>query len=189
MLKGEKCMGPKCPFGKRSYAPGVHGPDSRRSKISGYGKQLKEKQKVKRIYGLLERQFSNYVAEAEGKVGDTSKWLTQYLESRLDNVVYRGGLAKSRLGARQLVSHGLIAVNGGKVDVPSFRVKPGMVVAIKEGAKKKKGMENIGERLTKAEFPSWISVDATALSVKVLNLPTLENPNFNAQSIIEFYSR
>lgn len=189
MLKGEKCLGPKCPFGKRNYAPGVHGPNSRRSKLSGYGKQLKEKQKVKRIYGLLERQFSNYVAEAQGKVGDTSKWLTQYLESRLDNVVYRAGLSKARFGARQLVSHGLITVNGAKVDIPSFRVKPGMVVAIKEGAKKKKGVENIGEHLAKAEFPSWISVDVKALSAKVLNAPTLENPNFNAQSIIEFYSR
>ena len=189
MLKGEKCLGPKCPFGKRNYAPGVHGPSNKHSKLSGYGKQLKEKQKVKRMYGLMERQFSNYVEEASRKVGDTSKWLIQYLESRLDNTVFRAGLAKARLSARQLVSHGLVTVNGRKVDVPSFRVKPGMVISIKEGSKKKKVMENVSERLAKAEFPSWISVDAKALSAKVLNAPTLENPNYNAQSIIEFYSR
>jgi small subunit ribosomal protein S4 len=189
MLKGEKCMGPKCAFGRRSYAPGAHGPNQKRIKLSGYGKQLKEKQKVKRMYGILERQFSNLVAEASKKVGDTSKILTSFLESRLDNTVFRAGFAKARLSARQLVSHGLIAVDGKKVDVPSFRVKPGMVVAVKEGAKNKKVMENMSEQLSKAETPSWISVDAKSLSAKVLNAPTLDNANFNAQSIIEFYSR
>lgn len=189
MLKGEKCIGPKCPFAKRSYPPGMHGPDKKRVKISGYGKQLKEKQKIKRMYGLLERQFSNLVAEASRKKGDTSKILTAYLESRLDNVVFRAGFAKSRLSARQLVSHGLISVNGRKVDVPSFRAKPGMIIAIKEDKKKKRGLENLSERIAKAELPSWLSVNPELLSAKILNDPILENPNFNAQSIIEYYSR
>jgi small subunit ribosomal protein S4 len=189
MLKGDKCLGPKCPFAKRSYAPGMHGPNQRRAKISGYGKQLKEKQKVKRAYGLIERQFSGLVQEASKKVGDTSKILVNLLESRLDNVVYRAALAKNRMSARQIVSHGLITVNGRKVDVPSYRVKPGQVVAIKASAKSKKIFENLGERLAKAELPSWISVDPADFSAKVLNAPVLDNPNFSAQSIIEFYSR
>jgi small subunit ribosomal protein S4 len=189
MLKGDKCVGPKCPFVKRSYPPGMHGPDKKRVKISGYGKQLKEKQKIKRIYGMLERQFSNLVAEASLKEGDTSKILTSYLESRLDNAVFRAGFAKSRLSARQLVSHGLITVNGRRVDVPSFRAKPGMVIAVKENKKKKRIMENLSERIAKAELPSWVSVNPEALSAKILNEPVLENPNFNAQSIIEYYSR
>lgn len=190
MLKGEKCLGPKCPFSRRNYPPGMHGPNKKRvKKLSGYGKQLKEKQKVKRIYGILERQFRTLVEEAGRKVGDTSKILINLLESRLDNTVYRASFAKSRLGARQLVSHGFITVNGRKVDVPSFRIKPGMVVTIKEAAKSKKGLENLAENLTKAEIPSWISVDAKSLSFKVLNPPSLDNPNFNTQSIIEFYSR
>ena len=189
MLKGEKCLGPKCPFAKRNYPPGMHGPDQKRTKLSGYGKQLKEKQKVKRAYGLIERQFANLVEEAQNKVGDTSKILVGLLESRLDNVVFRAAFAKNRMSARQLVSHGLISVNGRKVDVPSFRVKAGMVVAIKTTAKSKKVFENLTERLTKAEYPSWVSVDPVAFSAKILNAPALENPNFSAQSIIEFYSR
>jgi len=189
MLKGEKCIGPKCPFAKRSYPPGMHGPDKKHSKISGYGKQLKEKQKVKRMYGLVERQFANYVAEASKKVGDTSKYLIGYLESRLDNVVFRAALAKSRLAARQLVSHGLIAVNDRKVDIPSYRVKPGCVIAVKKEARNKKVFENLEERLAKADFPSWLAVDSKTASAKVLNAPVLENPNYNAQSIIEYYSR
>lgn len=189
MLKGEKCLGPKCPFNKRNYAPGMHGPDKKHAKISGYGKQLKEKQKVKRMYGLVERQFENYVEEASRKVGDTSKFLIGYLESRLDNTVFRAGLAKSRLAARQLVSHGLITVNDRKVDIPSFRVKPGSVISVKKEYKNKKVFEGLEERLSKAEFPSWLGVDAKDMSAKVLNQPVLETPNYNAQSIIEFYSR
>lgn len=189
MLKGEKCLSPKCPMNKRNYPPGMHGPNQKRTKMSGYGRQLKEKQKVKRVYGLIERQFANYVAEASNKVGDTSKLLIACLESRLDNVVFRAGFAKSRLTARQLVTHGHFTVNGRKVDIPSYRVKSGDVVAIKELAKNKKGMQGLEERLAKAEYPSWISTDAKTLSAKVLNAPVLENPNFNPASIIEFYSR
>lgn len=189
MLKGEKCLTPKCPMNKRNYPPGMHGLNQKRTKMSGYGRQLKEKQKVKRVYGLIERQFANYVNEAAKKVGDTGKLLVASLESRLDNVVFRAGFAKSRLTARQLVNHGHFTVNGRKVDIPSYRVKSGDVVAVKESAKNKKGMQGLEERLAKAEYPSWIGVDAKTLSAKVLNIPTLENPNFNPATIIEFYSR
>ena len=189
MLKGEKCLGPKCPLAKRNYPPGMHGPEQKRSKLSGYGRQLKEKQKVKRIYGLMERQFSNYVEEASTKIGDTSKYLIAYLESRLDNVVFRAGFAKSRLSARQLVSHGLFTVNGRKTDIPSYRVKVGDTVSVKETAKTKKVFQGLEERLAKAELPAWLSVDAKSFSAKTLNAPTLDNPNFNPQSIVEFYSR
>ncbi len=187
---GEKlCDCAKCPVLKRSYPPGQHGPDQKRVKLSGYGKQLREKQKVKRIYGILERQFSNYVAEASKKTGDTSKFLLNYLEARLDNVVYRSGLAPSRAAARQLVNHGHVLVNGKQVNIPSYRVKVGEGVELNETSKKSKLFENIAEVINKKEMPSWISVDAKKLSAKVLNSPTVENPNFDAKSIIGFYSR
>lgn len=187
---GEKlCDSPKCPVTKRSYAPGQHGQAKKRAKLSGFGKQLREKQKVKRIYGLLERQFSNYVAEASKKAGDTSKYLLNYLESRLDNVVYRTGLAPSRAAARQMVSHGHVLVNGKKVDIPSYRVKVGETLEVKENVKKSKLFENIAEIISKKEMPAWLTVDAKKLSAKILNSPTIENPNFDAKSIIGFYSR
>lgn len=187
---GEKlCDSPKCPTTKRSYPPGQHGPNQKRVKLSSYGKQLREKQKVKRIYGILERQFANYVAEAAKKTGDTSKFLLTYLESRLDNVVYRMGLSPSRAGARQMVSHGHVNVNGKKVDIPSYRVKASDVVAISDSFKKSKLLENVGEAMAKKEIPSWLSVDAAKLSGKVLNSPTVMNPNFDANVIIGFYSR
>jgi small subunit ribosomal protein S4 len=189
ILKGEKCLGPKCPFAKRSYAPGQHGPDARRAKLSGYGTQLKEKQKAKRIYGLIERQFSNYVTKSSAKTGDTSKILLAALESRLDNVVYRMGLGKSRLGARQIVSHGLVTVNGKKLDIPSYSVRVGEVVGLSTKGKAKKGFENIAERLSKIDAPSWLSVDSKDVSAKVLNVPQVDDAGFNAKLVIEFYSR
>jgi len=189
MLKGEKCLSAKCPMTKRNYPPGMHGPNARRGKGSGYGKQLAEKQKAKRVYCLVEKQFANYVAEASRKVGDTSKYLTLYLESRLDNVVYRAGLAKSRMAARQMVGHGLIAVNGRKVDIPSCRVKVGDTVGVKSSAMGKKIFQGLSEKLAKYEAPSWLAVNAQSLSAKVLNPPSVDNPIFNAKVIIEFYSR
>lgn len=187
---GEKlCDSPKCPLTRRSYAPGQHGPDKRHPKVSGYGKQLREKQKVKRIYGILERQFSNYVEDASKKTGDTSKILLTFLESRLDNVVYRIGLASSRRAARQLVSHGHITVNAKKLDIPSYRVRVSEVVGISLTSKKSKLFETMTETLSKKEMPSWLSVDTKGLTGKVLNNPTLENPNFDPNIIIGFYSR
>jgi len=189
MLKGEKCFGPKCPLTKRNYPPGMHGPTQKRTKTSGYGKQLREKQKAKRLYGLLERQFANYVTEASSKVGDTSKYLIQYLESRLDNAVYRAGFSKARLSARQLVGHGLMSINGRRVDVPSYRVRVGDVIAVKESAKNKKVFQGLAERLAKIDPPAWIGLSANDLSFKVLNPPAIDEPGFDAKMIIEFYSR
>lgn len=189
-LYGEKlCDSPKCPITRRNYPAGQHGASRKHAKLSGYGKQLREKQKAKRLYGLLERQFSNYVTEASKKTGDTSKFLLSYLESRLDNVVYRGGIGASRAAARQIVTHGHITVNGRKLDIPSYRVKVGDVIAIKESDKKSKLFENLSEKMGKMEYPAWLGADQKSLAIKMLNAPTLENPQFNAKSIIEFYSR
>jgi len=188
-LKGEKCSGPKCPLLKRKYAPGVHGPNPKRSKLSSFGKQLKEKQEAKRVYGMREKQFANCAKEAGKKVGDTGKILLTLLESRLDNVVYRMGLATSRAAARQIVNHAHIEVNGKKVDIPSFRVKVGDIVAIRSKSKTKRIFENITETLSKTEPPQWLAVDAKKTEAKILNIPVLENPNFSVKDIIEFYSR
>jgi len=147
---GEKlCDSPKCPLMRRSYPPGMHGPNQKHTKLSGYGKQLREKQKVKRIYGILERQFSNYVAEASKKTGDTSKFLLHYLEARLDNVVYRSGFVSSRAAARQLVSHGHVVVNGKKLDIPSYRVRVGETITIKDKIRQSKLFENSAETIAK----------------------------------------
>ena len=137
-LKGEKCMGPKCPLLKRNFPPGQHGSSGKHKKPSSYGRQLAEKQEAKRHYGLRERQFANYVAEAARKTGDTSKYLINYLEARLDNAVYRMGFAPSRSMARQIVSHGHITVNGKKLDIASYRVKVGDEIALSAKAKGKK---------------------------------------------------
>jgi small subunit ribosomal protein S4 len=189
-LYGEKlCDSPKCPITRRNYPAGQHGAARKHAKLSGYGKQLREKQKAKRLYGILERQFSNYVAEAAKKTGDTSKILLTYLESRLDNVVYRSGLASTRAAARQIVNHGHVLINGKKVDIASYRVKIGEVVTLKDTSKKSKLFEGSAEKISKLETPAWLAVEPKNLSVKMLNSPTLENPQFNAKSIIEFYSR
>lgn len=189
-LYGEKlCDSPKCPVAKRNFPPGQHGLNRKRAKLSSFAKQLREKQKAKRIYGILERQFSNYVAEASRKPGDTSKYLTVYLESRLDNVVYRAGLSKSRAAARQLVNHGHVLINGKKVTIPSYRVRVGESISVKDRTKQSKLFEGVTEAMTKKDFPGWMAPDAKTLSVKVLNAPTLDMPNFDAKAIIGFYSR
>ncbi len=187
---GEKlCDSPKCPVTRRSYPAGQHGQSKKHTKLSGFGKQLREKQKVKRIYGILERQFSNYVAEASKKTGDTSKILLNYLESRLDNVVYRAGLASSRAAARQMVTHGHIEVNGKKLDIPSYRVRVGEIVGANTTSQKKKLFESTVKAMESKDMPSWLTVDPKKLSAKVLNMPTVEQPNFDANLIIGFYSR
>lgn len=189
MLKGEKCAGPKCPLTKRAYPPGQHGPNARHARLSGYGQQLREKQKAKQTYGIMEKQFARYVTKAERLAGDSGENLVTLLESRLDNVVYRMGLRSSRLSARQLISHGHVTVNGKKVDIPSYSVKTGDVVGVKESSAKGKMLQNAAEVLAKVESPAWLSVDAKARTAKVLNKPTLENPSFDIRVIIEFYSR
>jgi len=187
---GEKiCDCAKCPVARRSYPKGQHGPDKTRRKISGYGKQLLEKQKAKRIYGILERQFANYVQKASEKTGDTSKILLQYLESRLDNVVYRAGFSATHAAARQLVNHGHVTVNGRKVDIASAAIRVGDIIALRAQSQDKKIFTGLSEKLSKMDHPGWLSVDAQKTSIKVLNMPSVENPQFDAKAVIESYSR
>ncbi|TCL66487.1 SSU ribosomal protein S4P [Hydrogenispora ethanolica] len=188
-LKGDRCYSPKCSVGRRSYAPGQHGQD--RKKVSEYGVQLREKQKLRRIYGILERQFAGYFTLAERKKGITGENLLQVLESRLDNVVYRLGLGASRKEARQLVRHGHFQVNGKKVNIPSFLVRPGDILTIKEGSlsstKIKENLEDAGGRA----IPEWLELDKTNFSGKVKALPTREQIDVpvREQLIVEYYSR
>lgn len=189
-LKGEKCLGPKCPVVRRSYAPGQHGPTSRK-RLTPFGVQLREKQKAKRLYGLMEKQFSNYFKKASTKPGDTGVFLKQFLELRLDNVVYKLGLAKSRRMARQMISHGMFLVNGKLVNIPSYQVRPGDLLSIKETKDSKKVFTDIKERALKHETPAWLSLDPKEMKGKVLNRPSAEEveQGFNSKLIIEFYSR
>lgn len=188
-LKGERCFTDKCSIERRKYAPGQHG--QRRAKLSDYGIQLKEKQKVRRIYGLMERQFRKYFAEAERKKGITGTLLLRFLELRLDNIVFRLGFGSNRNQARQLITHGHMTVNGRKVNIPSFRVKVGDVVEVLESSK---NIGSIAESLTRIEhagLPGWIEVDAQNMKGKVVQLPEREDIPLVAkeQLIVEFYSR
>ncbi len=177
---------------KRPYAPGVHGPDSR-TRMTDYGKQLREKQKAKRLYGLNERQFSNLFEEATRKRGNTGETLVQLLERRLDNAVYRAGFAKTRAMARQAVVHAHFNVNGKPVNIPSYRVRAGEVVTIRETKKGKGIWKTIEETLqNKKETPSWLSLNAKEASVKVTGVPQgsdLQNQPYDPKMIVEFYSR
>jgi small subunit ribosomal protein S4 len=175
---------------RRPFAPGVHGPDSR-SRQTDYGKQLREKQKAKRIYGLNERQFSNLFAEVSKKRGNTAEMLVQELEARLDNVVYRAGFVKTRPAARQVVSHAHINVNGKKLNIPSYRVRAGDVISVREN-KLAKGVwsQAQGENAIKKDLPSWLSMEKP-LTVKVTGKAQgteLQQP-FDTKQIVEFYSR
>jgi small subunit ribosomal protein S4 len=189
-LKGDRCNTTKCAIIRRGYPPGVHGPKGK-ARLTGYGTQLREKQKAKRIYGILERQFNNYFKKAIKKKGDTSEFLLQLLEMRLDNVIYRLGLGKSRQQARQLVSHSLFVVNGKKVDIPSFQAKVGDIISIKPNAVKKKVFENLPQTIAKYEPPTWLSLDVAKLEGKVVRKPTKDDVKtpFDLKMIIEFYSR
>jgi len=177
---------------RRPFAPGQHGPTSR-TRLSDYGKQLREKQKAKRLYGLNERQFSNLFAEMTRKRGNTGEMLVRVLESRLDNVVYRAGFAKTRPAARQSVSHAHFNVNGKKTNVPSFRVKVGDVISLRDNKREKKALwKDVEEVLAKKDMPSWIVVDSKAASAKITGAPTeteLKTVPFDPKQIVEFYSR
>jgi small subunit ribosomal protein S4 len=189
-LKGERCLGPKCAMVKRNYAPGFHGPKGRK-RSSDYGLQLTEKQKAKKFYGLQEKQFSLTFQKASKKTGDAGKNFLRALEMRLDNVIYRLGWAASRSQARQLVNHGHFTVNSRKADIPSFSVKVGQVIKIKKSSQNNRYFKNLGEKLKKAERPSWLNFDASDLSAKVLHEPkdTDLPQNLNVQIIIEYYSK
>ncbi|MGB9663517.1 MAG: 30S ribosomal protein S4 [Ignavibacteria bacterium] len=188
-LKGTKCYTEKCPLEKKNYPPGQHG-TSRRTKISEYGIQLREKQKVKRIYGLLERQFKNYFEKALKQKGRTGENLIKFLERRLDNVVYRLGFAPSRKAARQLVRHRHILVDGKIVDIPSYLLKPGQVVSIKEKSKALDIIHNSLKRVKEGTYP-WLQIDKATLSGTFLHIPErVDIPlNANEQLIVELYSK
>lgn len=195
-LKGEKCFSPKCPILKRNYPPGAHGPNKKPGRLTSYGEQLREKQKAKRIYGLRETQFSNYVKKATGKAGNTTEALIKSLEMRLDNVIYRLALSKSRRMGRQIVSHGHVLVNGKKVNVPSFQVKPNQVVSIAPRVLEKgKLFESILTNVNKKELPNWLVLETNKedkkISGKILGMPKVEDMTleFDPKKIIEFYSR
>lgn len=175
---------------RRPYAPGVHGPTGNR-RTTEYAKQLREKQKAKRMYGLNERQFRNVFAQATAKLGNTGETLVKLLETRLDNTVYRAGFAKTRAAARQLVSHAHFNVNGKKVNIPSYRVRSGEMIAVRDNKRDKGSWKNVGEILDKHQTPSWLSREQGALVVKVTGAPSgeeLKQP-FDATLIVEFYSR
>ena len=188
-LKGERCTSGKCAFDHRSTAPGQHG--AARKKVEEYGKQLREKQKARRYYGVLEGQFRKYYELAEKKEGITGANLLIILESRLDNVVYRMGMAASRKEARQLVLHAHFTLNGKKVTIPSLLVKPGDVIAVKESSRESLKIKELAEAMQTAIVPKWLDVDKTALSAKVVALPAREDVDFdfNEQLIVELYSK
>ena len=174
---------------KRNYAPGQHGQS--RGRVSEYGTQLKEKQKAKWTYGILEKQFRNYFKEASQKRGITGDALLQILESRLDNVVYRLGFAETRAQARQLVSHGFFDVNGKKVNIPSYRTRVGEVIAFRESKKKSKYIDVLKQKLKNAKTQEWLELNSDQLSGKVLSTPNQEqiDSRINTQLIVELYSR
>lgn len=189
-LKGSRCNGDKCGFTRRSFAPGQHG--LARKKESNYGTQLREKQKVKRIYGVLEKQFRHYFKMAERLKGITGITLLQLLERRLDNVVFRMNFANSRAEARQLVQHGLVKVNGRRVDIPAYVVKPGQEVSVKmkkETAQKK--LSETFEALKSRAIPGWIAVDPKNFKCKITAMPTKADVGFPIQEqlIVELYSK
>ncbi len=189
-LKGERCYTEKCAIEKRNFAPGQHG-KARRQKMLGYGVQLREKQKVKRIYGVLEDQFRRYFEQAERIQGITGEVLLQLLERRLDNVAYRLGFATSRPQARQLVRHGHFAVNGRKVDIPSFLVKAGDVVSVRQGSQKNVTIQHAIEEVKGRGVPEWLSLEGEQFTGKVVSLPTREQINLPVQEqlIVELYSK
>ena len=188
-LKGDRCYTQKCAMECRAYAPGMHGQN--RSKTSEYGQQLREKQKAKRYYGLLENQFRNYFELAERRPGQTGENLLAILESRLDNVVYRLGFAMSRAEARQLVSHGHFTVNGRKVNIPSFLVKPGMVVSLKDSSKSLEKIKANVEANAFRQPPKWREYDANNMIAKVTAVPAREDIDLPIEEhlIVELYSK
>jgi small subunit ribosomal protein S4 len=188
-LKGTRCETEKCAFERRGYAPGQHG--QRRKKDTEYGLQLREKQKVKRIYGVLEKQFRRYFSIAASKKGVTGETLLQLLEQRLDNTVFRLGFAESRRQARQVVRHGMILVNGKKVDIPSYSLKAGEKIAVSDSFKENPGVKRSLEMLQKRGVPEWLEVDTTALSGTFKKVPTKNEIALPVQEqlIVELYSK
>jgi len=188
-LKGDRCYTDKCAADRRPYPPGQHGQG--RTKTSEYGLQLREKQKAKRYYGILESQFQGYYNVAAKKKGKTGENMLALLESRLDNVIYRLGFAMSRAEARQLVLHGHFQVNGRKVNIPSFLVKPGMIITLKEKSRNLDKLKSVIEANAFRQPPNWLDYDANAMVAKVLAIPQREDIDIpiEEQLIVEFYSK
>jgi small subunit ribosomal protein S4 len=189
-LKGRRCLTDKCAIEKRNFAPGQHG-KARRPKIVGYGLQLREKQKVRRFYGILEDQFRAYFEKAVRMRGVTGENLLLMLERRLDNVTYRLGLATSRAQARQLVRHGHIEVGGRKVDIPAFPVSPGQEIAIREKSRKLPAVQQALDLMGNKAVPPWLEINRETLKARVISLPKREDVNFpiQEQMIVELYSK
>lgn len=188
-LKGEKCLTKKCPVERRPVPPGQHG--QRRRKQSEYSLHLREKQKARRIYGVLEEQFQRTFHEAQRRPGITGTNLMQLLELRLDNVAYRLGFATSRDEARQIVRHGHFTVNGHKTDIPSYRCRPNDRIAVGEGARKTEYFKTVADLIRQRSVPPWLSLDADHLQGTVLALPDRADcdQNINDQLVVEYYSR
>ena len=188
-LKGERCTSGKCAFDRRSQVPGQHG--DARKKVGEYGMHLREKQKVRRYYGLLEKQFRNYFEMADKKEGMTGENLLVILETRLDNVVYRMGMANSRAEARQLVLHNHFKVNGKKANIPSILVKAGDVITINENSTGSAKIKELLENIASKHIPKWLDVNTENGTTKVVTLPAREDIDFeiNEQLIVEFYSK
>lgn len=191
-LKGERSYSPKSSATKKPYPPGIHGKKGSR-KLSEYGQQLKAKQKVKNIYRLLEKQFKSYIKSAVVSKKDPYDAILKKLEGRLDNTVFRTGIAQSRDQARQIVGHGHITVNGKKINIPSYEIKTGDTIAVKENSKKTSFFSTLMPQwLKRYDAPTWISLDKEKMSAKINNLPTLVESGIqikDLQAIIEFYSR
>ncbi len=192
-LKGSRCLTPKCSVERRTYPPGQHGRENqfRRGRASDYLLQLREKQKARRIYGVLERQFSRYFGRASRQPGLTGYNLLTLLERRLDNVVYRMGLASSRAQARQLVQHGHIMINGRKTNIPSALVAPGDTVTVRPQSTRRTYFRDLRQELDDRRVPRWLTIDAANLSGSVLHMPAREDidVSLNEQLIVEYYSR
>ena len=190
-LKGERCYKEKCAIERRNVPPGQHGAGRRRRKVRAYGMQLREKQKLRRIYGVLEGQFRRTFAEASRRKGVTGETLLRLLELRLDNVVCALGFATSRAQARQFVRHGHITVNGRRVDIPSYRVRQGSEVAVQEKSRANKLVTEALEFAQGRGIPAWLELDPAAMRGKVLELPTREEIRIPIQEqlIVELYSR
>ncbi len=186
-LKGERCFSSKCAIEVRNYPPGMHQP----KKLSEYGEQLREKQKLRRMYGLMEKQFRNYYIRAAQKKGVTGELLLQYLETRLDNVVFLLGFANSRDMARQLVCHGHVTVNGRQVDIPSYEVKAGSLLGVKSRDKSQKLVQETLKTTESRQVPTWLSLDKKNLKAEVIKVPErneIEVP-VNENVIVELYSK
>jgi small subunit ribosomal protein S4 len=188
-LKGTRCYTKKCAFERRPSPPGQHG--VRRRKVGEYGMQLREKQKVRRVYGVLERQFRNYFIDAENRPGVTGESLLRHLELRLDNVTYRMGFATSRAQARQLVNHGHFAVNGRSTNIASYQLRQGDKVEVRESHRSREPFKIAKETLRSHQAPEWLSIDAANLAGTVIDLPRRDQMplDLNEQLVVEYYSR